>query len=141
MANNYKPPFRERVAMFMSGRNGNDALNMVLWVLYVIVFVVSIFLQGTVKWILMGCEVLLLFLIFYRFFSRSPRRQQENRVVVSFFRRIGNAFRLQRHKWKDRKTHVYKKCPHCKQVLRLPRQKGDHTVACPCCKTSFPVKI
>ena len=39
------------------------------------------------------------------------------------------------------KEHCYKKCSKCKTVLRLPKQKGEHTVQCPKCRESFKVKI
>ena len=35
---------------------------------------------------------------------------------------------------------MYKKCPKCKQKLRLPLKKGIHTVKCPNCKEKFEVK-
>ena len=35
---------------------------------------------------------------------------------------------------------MYKKCIHCKTVLRLPLKKGVHTVKCPNCKKRFEVK-
>ena len=53
---------------------------------------------------------------------------------LSFFKRKKAQFR-------DRKTHVYKKCPHCKATLRLPKKKGRHTVSCPKCRKRFETKI
>ena len=46
-----------------------------------------------------------------------------------------------RDKWTFRKTHVFKKCPGCKAVLRLPRKKGKHTVNCPHCHKNFTVHV
>ncbi|MFR2916862.1 MAG: hypothetical protein ACLTKQ_08005 [Acutalibacteraceae bacterium] len=46
-----------------------------------------------------------------------------------------------RDKWAFRKTHVFKKCPGCKAVLRLPRKKGKHTVNCPHCHKNFTVHV
>ena len=34
---------------------------------------------------------------------------------------------------------MYKKCPKCKQKIRLPLKKGKHTVKCPNCGNSFDV--
>ena len=35
---------------------------------------------------------------------------------------------------------LYKRCPKCHQVLKLPLKKGTHTVKCPECGNSFTVK-
>ena len=34
---------------------------------------------------------------------------------------------------------LYKRCPKCHQVLKLPLKKGAHTVKCPECGNSFTV--
>ena len=65
-----------------------------------------------------------------------PKRRAENARFVGFFK-------LRRNKWKDRKTHVYRKCPTCHAILRLPKikgkekGKGKHTVCCPRCANKF----
>ena len=60
---------------------------------------------------------------------------------LSFFRRMSAPFRRLRVRWRDRKTHVFRKCPHCKKTLRLPRVPGDHFVNCPLCHTHFSVHV
>ena len=42
--------------------------------------------------------------------------------------------------FKDRKTHVFKKCPQCKAMIRLPKRKGSHEVICPKCGREFKIK-
>ena len=69
------------------------------------------------------------------------KRQEENRKFLKLFEKPKKFFELQKCKRRDRKTHVYKKCPSCKNNLRLPKVKGKHTAVCPCCKTRFDVKI
>ena len=39
------------------------------------------------------------------------------------------------------KVHVYKKCPACGAVLRLPRRIGVHKTVCPKCGKEFTVKV
>ena len=46
---------------------------------------------------------------------------------------IKGFFVLRKNKFRDRKTHVYRKCPHCKAQIRLPKVKGEHKCACPKC--------
>jgi uncharacterized C2H2 Zn-finger protein len=72
--------------------------------------------------------------MFSRMFSRNiAARKRENDKFCGFFK-------LRRNKFRDRKTHVYRKCPSCKAVLRLPKAKGKHFVVCPRCKNRFEVK-
>ena len=65
----------------------------------------------------------------------------ENEKFIQIMDKPKRFFNLQKCKHRDRKTHVYRKCPSCKNNLRLPKEKGKHTVACPCCKHRFDVKI
>ena len=78
----------------------------------------------------------------YRMLSRNIyKRQKENRAFTRFWKSIGGWFKLTKNRIKDRKTHVYHKCPSCKRVLRLPRIKGKHTVCCPCCSNRFDMTV
>ena len=65
----------------------------------------------------------------------------ENRAFLRFFGKIRGWFVLQKNRFRDRKTHIYRKCPGCRRTLRLPKIKGDHTVCCPCCGKKFQVKV
>ena len=124
----------------MYGRYGSDKLNKVLLAIYaaeVVVFtVLSLFVNPTPLWMSLAyfaLSMILIFVIFFRMFSRNiQKRRRENDKFCGFFK-------LRRNKFRDRKTHVYKKCPHCKAVLRLPKAKGKHTVICPRCKNRFTV--
>ena len=131
--------FKNRLYRFMYGRYGGDTLNKVLiWVYAIWIIlcsVVSIFNDSVWFTLLYWLSTFgLVFWIFFRMFSRNiTARRKENDRFCGFFK-------LRRNKFKDRKTHVYRKCPHCKAVLRLPKAKGKHFVVCPRCKTRFEVK-
>ena len=72
--------------------------------------------------------------MFFRMFSRNiAARRRENERFCGFFK-------LRRNKFRDRKTHVYRKCHACGAVLRLPKAKGKHFVVCPRCNKRFEVK-
>ena len=129
----------------MRGRYGGDTLNTVLLWLYIILvlayYIVSLLLSleaATPRLFLSLVYYLLtiplIFLIFFRIFSRNvAKRRRENERFCGFFR-------LRKNKIRDRKTHVYRKCPSCRAVLRLPRAKGKHSVVCPRCKKRFEVR-
>lgn len=145
-----KPSWRERLAAFMYGRNGIDQLYHFLFWTIIILSVINLFAR---EWVLTVIELLILIYTLFRVFSKNVyRRQKENQLYLTcvgkikgFFskikRKIASAYALTQNKWRDRKTHVYKRCPKCKNILRLPRVKGKHTAACPCCENRFDVRI
>ena len=132
-------PWRERLYSFMIGRNGADALSRGLLMLYLIVCVLNLFLRSYIIYAL-GYAVIIYSL--FRMFSRNlPARRRENAWYLRVKGKFTGFFKLQKNKWRDRKTHAYRKCPACKSVLRLPKQKGEHTVSCPRCRNRFQVRI
>ncbi len=131
--------FKSWLYRSMYGRYGTDTLGKVMLITYAVIllahtvlsFFVSIPLLDIAVWIV---SIALAFTIFYRMLSRNiSKRRKENEKFCGFFR-------LRKNKFKDRKTHVYRKCPKCGAILRLPRAKGKHFVVCPRCKDRFSVK-
>ena len=131
--------FTNKVAGFFDGRYGSDTLNRVLTGIYLtwlIVFtIVDIFVDSIIFSIVGWCITLYFFiLVMFRTMSRNIyARRRENEKFCGFFK-------LKKNKFRDRKTHVYRKCKSCKAVLRLPKAKGKHFVVCPKCKNRFEVK-
>ncbi len=131
--------FKNRLFRFFYGRYGYDTLSKTLLFVYaatlVLHMVLSFFIESPYYYLAYFLlSMALIFTVFYRTFSRNiPKRRAENQKFCNFFKLIRNKFR-------DRKTHVYRKCPKCKAVLRLPRSKGKHSVVCPSCKHRFEVK-
>lgn len=139
MENNNRRPFKERIASFMAGRYGVDRLYYFLLAICFILIVINFFANSVV--ISLVESVLFIYAI-YRVMSKNIyKRQQENEKFIKLTEKPKSFINLQKCKKRDRNTHVYKKCPSCKNNLRLPKQKGEHTVVCPCCKNRFDVKI
>lgn len=131
--------FRDKLIRFFYGRNGNDALNQLLFWLYFALLLLNIFIGSIVLWIV---ELLLIALYLFRALSKNLyRRQAENRRFLKILHKFTGFFKLQKNKFRDRKTHVFRTCPNCRAVLRLPKKKGKHSVNCPQCHKSFSVKI
>lgn len=131
--------FKNKLYGFMYGRYGSDKLGNCMMIAYVVIILLYTVLQFFVSsvwfdlviWLL---SIALVVTIIFRMFSRNiVKRRRENDKFCGFFK-------LRRSKFKDRKTHVYRKCPSCKAILRLPRAKGKHSVVCPRCKHRFTVK-
>ncbi len=117
----------------MQGRYGNDQLNLVLVVLYLLTFLTHL-------GILRALGLLCLLLAILRMMSHKiDRRRAENAKFLQLTRPITQWFKLRRTMARD-KDHCYFKCPHCKQTLRVPRGKGKITITCRSCGTTFQEK-
>ncbi len=129
--------FRAWLARTMAGRYGVDQLNKdLLWV-YIALVVISLFVPY-VNYLALLVAVWMMF----RILSRNlQKRYQENMKYLAFRNKITGWFGLQKRKWNERKTHRYRRCPHCKATVRLPYKKGKHTVGCPRCHQDFQVRI
>ncbi|MBQ7375794.1 MAG: hypothetical protein IJW52_02820 [Clostridia bacterium] len=131
--------FKNKLYRFMYGRYGSDTLAKVM--LYVCLIwmivanIVALFVDSV--WFSVAYYLITTAMIgwmFYRMFSRNiAARRRENERFCGFFK-------LRRNKFRDRKTHVYRKCHACGAVLRLPKAKGKHFVVCPRCNKRFEVK-
>ncbi len=131
--------FRDKLATFFYGRNGMDGLNLFL---FAILFVLMIINAFKTFWTVFILESIVLIYLYFRYFSRNlAARRKENAAFLRVFRKISGFFRLQKTKFRDRKTHVFRRCPHCHANLRLPKQKGKHTVRCPRCTQEFKTKV
>ncbi len=134
-----KTPFKERLFRFMQGRNGPDELYSFLVIVTFVLLIINIFLSS---WILSLIILAILALSVWRFMSKNLfKRRQENSKYLRIKRGIVDYFRLCRDRFRDRKTHIYRRCPNCKKILRLPRRPGQHNVCCPCCSHRFTLKV
>lgn len=135
--------FKEKLNRFMYGRYGFDELSFALLLISVVLSLVRLFIRNTaLNLSLYALDVLLFALIIYRMFSRNIyKRKSENAKFKKIVGKPASVIKLNINRIKYRKTHVYRKCPHCKNVLRLPKVKGKHHAACPVCGNSFEVNI
>lgn len=134
--------FRYKIQQFLYGRYiyyGIDLLSKVLAIVCIALSVINLFLGSFLVYIV---ETALFVWMFVRLFSRNITvRQKENQKILNFTNKVKGKFALQKRMNNDRQTHIYKKCPHCSVMLRLPRRQGEHTVNCPRCKNNFKVKV
>lgn len=130
--------FREKLYYFMMGRNGVDQLNYGLFGLYFLIWIINLFVGWAIIQII---QTALLIFIIFRMFSRNLQaRRKENDVFLRWFGPMINGIKTKSRQLKDT-THVYKKCPHCNSMLRLPRRRGKHTVKCPRCAKEFKIRV
>ncbi len=134
--------FGYKLRQFFYGRYisyGIDLLTKVLAAVCIILSIINLIVSSLLIYLF---ETALFIWMFYRLFSKNIyKRQEENRKFSNIFSKIKNRFALRQRMHNDRETHIYKKCPHCSVMLRLPRRQGEHTVNCPRCKNNFKVKV
>ena len=129
----------------MIGRYGIDALYKALLVIYLILVVTGSALARvsrpvyTVLWVL--SLAVLIYAIFRSFSRNIAARQRENARWLALTAPIRREGRLLRDKWAFRKPHVFKKCPGCKAVLRLPRKKASTPSTAPIAIRIFTVHV
>lgn len=141
--------FRQALARFLHGRYGADELYNALFLLEIILlFFGSILtilghnkpLLSSISVVLYAVALGVLIWAMLRFFSRNiEKRRRENEAWLKF----KSKFTKKRKPTlpPDTPTHIFRACPTCRSVLRLPRQAGKHTVKCPRCGASFGVKV
>lgn len=131
------------IARFMYGRYGVDQLSWCLLIAYIVLSTGIRFIPH--YWVYFGASLAVMALpiwMIYRILSRrlEPRRR-ENERFLRMWRPIKQFFKLQWCRLRDRKTHRYFRCKHCRAVVRLPLKHGEHTCTCPRCHRDFPVKM
>lgn len=130
--------FIDKLQRFMYGRYGPDELYRFLLIVCLVIIILNMFINSIILRIL---ELLVFILALYRFLSKKKyQRNKENKKYLEVKDKVVSYFDYQKKKYKDRNMHMYKKCPLCRQKIRLPLKKGVHTVKCPSCKEKFSVK-
>lgn len=123
----------------MVGRYGMDEMYIGLLVLWMLITVVNGFVRSV--FLNIAAFAVLVFGL-YRFMSRKhDKRRRENEVFLKMWKPLKGWFTLQRDRFRDRKTARYRKCKHCRAIIKLPNKKGKHTVRCPKCGELFDVRI
>ena len=137
---------RVTLSRFMAGRYGTDSLNKFLLICYIVLVLVGMIVSkavgGLAYFICYVLELALFLVILFRMLSRNIyKRQQENIKYLELKQKFTRFWNLRREMFRTRKTNVWRKCPNCKAVIKLPRKKGRHICTCPKCRKDFPVKV
>lgn len=130
--------FRYKLMQFMSGRYGVDSLFYVLFAASAILSIVNCFVKSLV---LQFVVYAIIIYAFFRIMSRNiEARRKENQAFNILSVKLKEKQNIRRRRKADY-THVYKRCPNCHAVLRLPRRKGKHSTVCPKCSRQFTVRV
>ena len=122
----------------LKSRYGIDELYRFSIIIVFILIIINLFIKS---YIIELIEFIIIVISFLRIFSKNKeRRRKENNIYLSYKNKLIKYLDYQKRKYYDRNTHMYKKCPSCRQKIRLPLKKGKHKVKCPKCKNTFEVK-
>jgi len=131
--------WKQKIIAFMYGRYGVDTLYYALNVFWLVCLFLGV-LTGMVLFHLLAW--LALGYMTFRMFSRNyAKRRRENELFLRCWNPVKGFFKLQWTRIRDCRTSVYRKCPACRSVLRLPHRRGKHTAVCPRCANRFDVHI
>lgn len=132
---------RQKLARFMYGRNGVDALYRFGSYSGIIILFVSMFLSGVLQSVILFLALVIIVFTYYRVFSKNlSARRAENAKYLRFKQRLKDELKLRRDMWKQRKEYKFFKCSSCKAVLRVPKGKGKIRIVCRKCGTAFEKK-
>lgn len=133
---------RYKLMQFMQGRYGVDLTFFIIIIISSVLSIICNFVFWFPAWLIIRLIVLslIIYALFRALSKNIPARTKENRFVMSFVYKIKHKMDIRRQRRADI-NHVYRKCPNCKAVLRLPRRIGKHTTVCPKCNNEFSVKV
>lgn len=120
---------------FMYGRYGFDRLTRDFVLLSMLFTLISSF-TGFLPFYALGYIVLICAL--FRTFSKNiPKRSRENQIYIQMTSSLGKKLMNVKQILVGTKTHKYFRCNSCKQIIRVPRGKGNVCITCPKCKSEF----
>ena len=132
---------RQKFAQFMSGRNGNDQLNLFLLIVDVILLLLAGMFADSLGKVLYPLVILLLGYAYFRMLSRNLyKRSEENGKYLRLRYKLMAELRVHRERWVQRKDYKFFACPSCKTTLRVPRGHGKIKIVCRKCGNSFTGK-
>ena len=126
--------FMNKIREFMHGRYGIDQLGIGLIVVgCILTFILSFIRVPFYR--LIGLVPMILAVV------RAISRQWEKRYAENArFMKVWSPVRkklIEKYKQLKDKDHRYFKCPKCKRVLRVPKNRGKIEISCPHCQTKF----
>ena len=125
----------------MSGRRGMDEFSRFLLIAVIVLIVLSWFTGAVFRSILFLLELVGLVYCYYRILSRNIyKRQKENAWYLQKRRTVTDWFRSLKERWQQRKDYRFFRCPACRALLRVPKNKGRLLLTCRKCGNRFERK-
>ncbi len=127
-----------KMQQWMQGRYGIDELSKALQITSLVLLTLSLFPPFRFFYI---PAIFLMVWSCIRCYSRDlARRRNERARYLKLIGFVRSWFRLQKDKWRDRKTYRYFRCKECHTSLRVPKGKGRICIRCPKCQHELNAK-
>lgn len=124
---------------FFYGRYGVDKYEYFLLAVYAVLCIINAFLLIDLVQIMTW---ILFIYLFWRMMSRNyTKRRRENEIFIGIWSTIKINVKLFFDRIRYVRSARFRKCKHCKAIVKLPVKRGKHSVRCPKCSKSFGVRI
>ena len=131
--------FKAWLTGFFSGRYGMDQFGCFLLIIYAVLCIFNAIFRFAVGQLF--ATVIAVYLL-WRTMSRNYfKRRAENMKYLNIQFAIRTNIKLFFDRIKYIKTARFRKCKHCKAIIKLPNKRGKHTVRCPKCSELFDVNL
>jgi ribosomal protein L37AE/L43A len=123
---------------FMYGRYGVDQFTIFI----VIMSMLITFIYSFTRFLpIYPFAYILLIYALYRTFSKNiQNRSRENQIFTQIFGSMKKKLINIKLILVGTNTHKYFRCSRCKQIIRVPRNKGKISISCPKCRNEFVKK-
>lgn len=128
---------REALTRFMMGRYGIDQYAKFLLITALICDFISLLFTST--YFLILSDIIFIYAFFRMLSKNIVKRSMENQsyiILKNWFRHI---FKAAKSNVSDKEHHYYV-CPHCHQIVRVPKGRGKIDITCPTCGKEFSRK-
>lgn len=129
----------------LSGRYGSDRLGRFLSQSSVGLLILSLLTrrrtEGHLSSFFFSLALIFLVVCYFRMFSRNfDRREAENRWYLEKEWAMRDWLSFSKDRFDQRKEYAFFTCPGCKQIVRVPKNKGKIRITCRRCGYSFDKK-
>jgi len=144
--------FAMKINQFMYGRNGFDKLSGFLLILGFIINIVNSFIRAWQPSVILSAVsfALFAFAVFRMLSKNVNKRQNENFKFENLLKLLNFYGTVSFVKSKTKnlnlriryfKTHRFRRCPNCKDFLRLKKTRGKREIICPKCGHKMKIRI
>ena len=132
---------KQKLLQFMYGRRGVDEFSRATLILAIAAFVLSCIFKGILSSLFWLIAVASIVYSYYRVLSRNIyKRQQENEWYLQKKNVFKNWLASLKDRWNQRKDYRFFRCPSCRALLRVPKNKGKLLLTCRKCGNRFERK-